>query len=446
MKKDMRQGLAPNVTLIPATRPFVATEDKGTSERKMRVAAYCRVSTGEDSQQTSYATQKEFYTRLIQEREEWDFVGIYADEALSGTSRSKRVRFNEMMEDAAKGKLDYIITKSISRFARNTLDTLNCVRQLRRLDPPVGIYFEKENIDTLDAKGELILTILSALAQEESRSISENIRWTFQKNFQEGKPHVNLRRMLGYDFGPEGSWIIVEEQAQIVRYIFCHYLHGKSGRRIAQDLNTMGKQTAHGNPWRSEAIYGILRNEKYVGDLEMQKTITKDFLTHRSIPNRGEAPRYYVRDHHPGIISRETWEKVQGMLGHQQNRKGPKASPFKNLRCGCCGEPLRRMAYSVIQNGVRKAYPVWACPRRSLGCSLPVIAERAVEASFMERLAARQPQENVEPGWEACGFDHGFYLNYVKWGDVYGDRICYHMASGEIWECDGNLRSGKDFL
>lgn len=134
MKKDMRQGLAPNVTLIPATRPFVSTEDKGTSKRKMRVAAYCRVSTGEDSQQTSYATQKEFYTRLIQEREEWEFAGIYADEALSGTSRSKRVRFNEMMEDAAEGKLDYIITKSISRFARNTLDTLNCVRQLRRLD------------------------------------------------------------------------------------------------------------------------------------------------------------------------------------------------------------------------------------------------------------------------------------------------------------------------
>ena len=201
MKKNMRQGLAPNVTLIPATRPFASTEGREISVRRMRVAAYCRVSTGEDSQQISYATQKEFYTRLIQEREEWEFAGIYADEALSGTSRSKRVRFNEMMEDAAKGKLDYIITKSISRFARNTLDTLNCVRQLRRMDPPVGIYFEKENIDTLDAKGELILTILSALAQEESRSISENIRWTFQKNFQEGKPHVNLRRMLGYDFG-----------------------------------------------------------------------------------------------------------------------------------------------------------------------------------------------------------------------------------------------------
>ena len=138
MKKNMRQGLAPNVTLIPATRPFASTEGREISVRRMRVAAYCRVSTGEDSQQISYATQKEFYTRLIQEREEWEFAGIYADEALSGTSRSKRVRFNEMMEDAAKGKLDYIITKSISRFARNTLDTLNCVRQLRRMDPPVG--------------------------------------------------------------------------------------------------------------------------------------------------------------------------------------------------------------------------------------------------------------------------------------------------------------------
>ena len=151
MSKEIRSALAPNVTVIPATISSLENGEGAEKKKKTRVAAYCRVSTGEESQQTSYATQKEFYTRLIREREEWEFAGIYADEALSGTSRSKRVRFNEMMQDAAAGKLDYIITKSISRFARNTLDTLNCVRQLRRLDPPVGIYFEKENIDTLDA-------------------------------------------------------------------------------------------------------------------------------------------------------------------------------------------------------------------------------------------------------------------------------------------------------
>ncbi len=438
MSKEIRSALAPNVTVIPATISSLENGEGAEKKKKTRVAAYCRVSTGEESQQTSYATQKEFYTRLIREREEWEFAGIYADEALSGTSRSKRVRFNEMMQDAAAGKLDYIITKSISRFARNTLDTLNCVRQLRRLDPPVGIYFEKENIDTLDAKGELILTILSALAQEESRSISENIRWTFQKNFQEGKPHVNLRRMTGYDFGPEGSWVIVEEQADTVRYIFRQYLQGKSGSRIAGELNEMGRRTAHGNPWRSESVYCILRNEKYVGDLEMQKTVTRDFLTHRSVPNRGEAPRYYVRDHHPGIISRKTWEKVQGMLGEGARRKGPKPSPFQNLRCGYCGEGLRRMAYSVTREGKRISYPVWACPGRARGCSLPVLAERALERSFGEMLKERQE--------ESEGFDRGFYQSFVAWGKALGDIVEYHMTGGEVWKSEGNLRPGKDFL
>ncbi|HIU41431.1 MAG TPA: recombinase family protein, partial [Candidatus Egerieicola faecale] len=211
------------------------------------MAAYCRVSTGDESQQSSYSKQKNFYTHLILENPGWSLAGIYADEAISGTSRVRRTAFNQMMQDAVAGKIDYIITKSISRFARNTVDTLHCVRQLRQLSPPVGIYFEKESIDTLDAKGELILTILSALAQEESRSISENIRWAFQKNFRSGKPHVNLNRMLGYDWDENGNWIIQEEQAELVRFIFQRFLAGDSGRSIAQALNRMGKKTVQGN-------------------------------------------------------------------------------------------------------------------------------------------------------------------------------------------------------
>lgn len=235
-----------SVTVIPATKRFVQNGGQLGQQHDIRVAAYCRVSTGDESQQTSYTKQKEFYTMLIQRKQGWKFAGIYADEAISGTSRSRRVEFNRMMDDAAGGKLDYIVTKSISRFARNTVDTLNCVRQLQQQNPPVGIYFEKENIDTLDAKGELILTILSALAQDESRSISDNIRWTLQKKFQEGKPQINLNRMMGYDKGLNDEWVINQEQAEIVRYIYRRFLYGCSANKIAGELNEMGKCTVNG--------------------------------------------------------------------------------------------------------------------------------------------------------------------------------------------------------
>ena len=216
----------PEVIIIPATKRSAEQGGQILSQQPLRVAAYCRVSTGDESQQTSYTTQKRFYTQMIASRPGWTLAGIYADEAISGTSRSKRRQFNEMMKDALGGRMDYIVTKSISRFARNTIDTLECVRQLRQLTPPVGVYFEKENIDTLDATGELILTILSALAQDESRSISDNIRWSIQRKFQRGEPMVDLKRMLGYDSGPHGEWIINPRQAATVHYIFERFVAG----------------------------------------------------------------------------------------------------------------------------------------------------------------------------------------------------------------------------
>ena len=200
MNRQMTQGtVANNVQVIPATKRRVSAGGQLKKAKDIRVAAYGRVSTDELAQQTSYEGQKSYYTKLINEKEGWTFAGMYADEAISGTNRNHRTEFNQMMQDALDGKIDYIITKSISRFARNTIDSLTCTRELRQLKPPVGIYFEKENIDTLDAKGELILTILSALAQDESRSISDNIRWSIQKKFQSGVPHINLKRMLGYE-------------------------------------------------------------------------------------------------------------------------------------------------------------------------------------------------------------------------------------------------------
>lgn len=347
------------VTLIPASERSV---QQLHAQRKLRVAAYCRVSTGDESQQTSYTKQKEFYTAYIESKEGWQLAGIYADEAISGTSRAKRAQFNQMMEDAVHGKMDYIITKSISRFARNTVDTLECVRQLAQLDPAVGIFFEKENIDTLDAKGELVLTILSALAQDESRSISENIRWTFQKKFAEGKPQINLARMIGYDMGEDSAWVINPEQAAVVRYIFEAFLAGRSGGQIAAALNEMGKTTVNHKQWRASSVYTVLRNEKYVGDLEMQKYITKDFLTHKTQKNCGEAPRYYVKNHHIGIIDRDTWDKTQAiLLGRRQQESAQKngqapvqtAGSFRNLICGACESRMERFRYSAYARGYR---------------------------------------------------------------------------------------------
>ena len=250
------------VEVIPATKRSVHNGGQLKVQSNIRVAAYCRVSTGDESQQTSYTTQKAFYTNLITNKPGWRFAGIYADEAKSGTSREHREDFNRMMADALDGKLDYIVTKSISRFARNTVDTLNCVRQLRQQNPPVGVYFEKENIDTLDATGELILTILSALAQDESRSISDNIRWSIQKNFQAGKPKIDLNRMLGYDKGENGEWVINPEQAKTVRYIFERYVCGQTANRIAKELNELGRKTVNKKNWSASSVLTVLRNEK----------------------------------------------------------------------------------------------------------------------------------------------------------------------------------------
>lgn len=422
----------PEVKVIPASNQTVESSGQIRQRRFLRVAAYCRVSTEDESQQTSYGIQKAFYTRMIEEHEGWMLAGIYADEAISGTSRVKRKDFNRMMDDAQSGKLDYIITKSISRFARNTVDTLNCVRQLRQLNPPVGIFFEKENIDTLDSAGELILTILSALAQDESRSISDNIRWSIQRKFQNGEEIVNLNRMIGYDRGENGEWVINAEQAEIVRYIFRRFVSGVSGNAIANELNAMGKRTVLGCIWRADAVLFILRNEKYVGDCENQKTITKNYLTHETAINRGEAPRYYVKNHHQPIIDRLTWEKVQAMLGRKRNHwesrnktargkktRGAMGSPFANLSCGAsgkegmCGELLFRLGYnnrlpgyederSVAFQSLDPAryreryyyyYPVWRCRKnrkrvgqKILGCTSGSVCECALEQSFMELL------------------------------------------------------------
>lgn len=469
MGEAERRREQPQVAVIPATRRAVRAGGQITGAGRLRVAAYCRVSTGDESQQTSYVKQKIYYTELIRKKAEWEMAGIYADEAITGTSRARRQQFNQMMEDAANGRMDYIVTKSISRFARNTLDTLECVRKLRSQDPPVGIYFEKENIDTLDAKGELVLTILSALAQEESRSISDNIRWAFQKNFRAGRPVINLNRMIGYDPGPDGEWVINEEQARVVRMIFSEYLCGCTANGIAGMLNEKGITTVCGKKWRADSVLDVLRNEKYVGDCEMQKTVTTDFLTHHSQPNRGEAPRYYVRDHHAAIIDRMTWEKTKAMLKARErhakgNRKMEKKKPatrlshFRNLVCGECGAPLVRKSVTAAAagyaderclswqglsaEGVRESYSyactVWRC-REQCGshkrrgrlsggerekvetrgrCGSAAVYQTALEQSFMEMLyeLKRDYEKRGEESWIVKEFKRAYDAECRKEG------------------------------
>ena len=241
-----RKMLNPQVNVIPATRRYVQNGDQFRNQTSLRVAAYCRVSTEEESQENSYATQKSHYTSLISSKPGWEMAGIYADEGKSGTTRKGRVHFNELIEDCKAGKIDYIITKSISRFARNTADALECVHELQRLRPPVGIYFERENIDTLNANSEMFLTFYCSMAQEESHSISENIKWAIQKNFRSGKPQINLGRMIGYDKCSDNNWVINEKEAEIVRYIYKRFNEGVSGRAIAKELNAQGRKTVNG--------------------------------------------------------------------------------------------------------------------------------------------------------------------------------------------------------
>lgn len=253
-----------------------------------------------------------------------------------------------MVEDALAGKIDLIVTKSVSRFARNTVDSLTTVRELK--EKGVEIYFEKENIWTLDSKGELLITIMSSLAQEESRSISENTTWGKRKQFADGRASIGFKHFLGYDKGPNGEFIINEEQAVTVRYIYKRYLEGFSTYKIACELTEMGVPTPAGKKkWHPSSVMSILKNEKYKGDALLQKTFTKDFLTHQSVVNNGEVPQYYVEGHHEGIVTADQFETVQAeILRREGMQKYSGVGLFSSIiKCGeCC-------------RGVRCRYVVW---------------------------------------------------------------------------------------
>lgn len=355
-------------------------------QQKRRVAAYARVSTDSEEQLSSYEAQVEFYTRYIRSNPEWEFVHVYTDEGISGTNTKKREGFNQMVADALAGKIDLILTKSISRFARNTVDTLTTVRKLK--EKQVEVYFEKENIYTLDAKGEVMITIMSSLAQEESRSISENITWGKRRSMEEGKFSLAYRYFLGYQKGENGILEIVEEEAKIVREIYRLFLDGWTIRAIADHLTGKGVPTPRGKRnWSVSTIMSILTNEKYKGDALLQKTYVADFLTKRVKKNRGEIPQYYIKDSHPAIIDPATFDLVQEEIERRRpnRRRLHRNSPFTaKIICGDCGGYYGRKVWH--SNSEHRKH-VWRCNRKyetETTCSTPNLEEPDLQAAFVE--------------------------------------------------------------
>lgn len=298
-----------NVTVIPARKRVGNTVTK-EEKPKLRVAAYCRVSTDSDEQASSYEVQVEHYTQFIQKNSEWELAGIFADDGISGCNTKKRSEFNRMIEECMAGGIDMIITKSISRFARNTLDCLKYIRELKEKNIPV--FFEKENINTMDSKGEVLLTIMASLAQQESQSLSQNIKLGLQYRYQNGEVQVNHNRFLGYTKDGEGHLIIDPAGAEVVKRIYREYLEGGSLLQIARGLEADGILTAAGkSKWRPETLRKILQNEKYIGDALLQKTYTVDFLNKKRVQNNGIVPQYYVENSHEPIIPRDLYMQVQ---------------------------------------------------------------------------------------------------------------------------------------
>ena len=351
--------MAKNIRVIPSTVPLHAAGPVVTGARR-RVAAYARVSTDKDEQFTSYEAQIDYYTNYIKGRPDWEFVSVYSDEGKTGCNTSRREGFKRMVDDALDGKIDLIVTKSVSRFARNTVDSLTTIRKLK--DKGVEVYFEKENIWTFDGKGELMLTIMSSLAQEESRSISENCAWGQRKRFADGKVSVPFGRFLGYDRGPDGNLVVNEEQAKVVRRIYAEFLRGYTPYAIANHLTADGIPTPGGKTvWGKGVVLSILTNEKYKGDALLQKVFTEDFISKKKVKNTGQVPQYYVEGNHEAIVSAETFDLVQEQIAARK----PGANRYSGVHlfsgivyCGDCGSLYGSKVWHATDK-YRKV--VWQC-------------------------------------------------------------------------------------
>ncbi len=388
--------MASNVTMIPALSP---AELKRSKYKQIRVAAYCRVSTDSEEQANSYQVQIEYYTNLINSNPEWTLAGIFADEGISGTQTKNRKQFNKMIRKCQQKKIDLVLCKSISRFARNTVDCLEYIRELRLLG--IGVIFEKENINTLMMNSEFIISLYGSFAQAESESISKNVSWGIEKSFREGKVKYVLDKTLGYRMGEDGVPYIVEEEAVIVRHIYAMFLDGMSMQGIADRLQAEGiKRRSGATTWNRANVNFILKNEKYAGDAILQKSYTIDCITHKRVKNNGEKNKYIVHDCHPAIIDRDTYNRVQQELAKRGAIKKRSAKARTELGqysskyaltdiliCGECGTAYRRVTWT--SHGHKRI--VWRCISRldhgSKYCKhSPSISEEKLQESIVKAL------------------------------------------------------------
>ena len=377
-------GIQKKVKTIPATLTrFTALPI--TEQQKRKVAGYARVSTDHDDQFSSYEAQIDYYTNYIKNRDDWEYVNVYTDEGITGTSTKRREGFKQMISDALDGKIDLIVTKSVSRFARNTVDSLTTIRQLK--EAGVEVYFEKENIWTFDGKGELLLTIMSSLAQEESRSISENCTLGQRKRFADGKVTVPFNRFLGYDRGPDGNLVVNPEQAIIVKSIYSMFLQGMSYHRIARKLTADGIPTPGGKEkWSISTVRSILSNEKYKGDALLQKSYTIDFLTKKTKVNEGEIPQYYVEDNHEAIIDPKVFDMVQREMakrGKGKNYHSSTHSFSSKIKCGECGSWY---GSKVWHSNSKYRKTIWQCNHKfegNLHCRTPHLTDEEIQRHFL---------------------------------------------------------------
>ena len=425
---EVRKIPKKTITVIEPKGKMIVDKEK---YRQKRVAAYCRVSTDSEEQLTSYATQKKVYTEMIATNKQWCFAGLYADEGISGTIADKRPEFKKMIKDCLDGKIDYIITKSVSRFARNTVECLEYVRLLKARG--IGIFFEEQNIDTLKSDSELYLVIYAGFAQSESESISKNVTWSFRKNFEEGKAVYVYGKWLGYKKGADGEPEIVPEEAAIVERIYYGYLAGKTTQMISDELRTEkieipGKKLS----FSRAMIINMLKNERYSGDCILQKTVTVDCISKTRKKNCGEAPMYLVENCHPAIIKREDFNKVQEEMARRLSRtplspknaltmsgKYSKYALTDVLICAECGSRYKRCTWS--KNGNKRI--VWRCVSRLDNGTKYCSKSPTIEEETLKRTVVRALNKfNAE--------DESTYLMLMK--ATIGDAIGLNGGSEEI--------------
>ena len=383
----------PKLTIIPAN-PELA--EKKSIRRQLRVAAYCRVSTDSEEQMTSYEAQKTYYTDKIMQNPQWSMAGIFADEGITGTSAEKRPEFLRMIRLCRKRKIDLVLVKSISRFARNTVDCLHYIRALKEMG--IAVIFEKENINTLDSEGEMLITLLGAFAQAESESISQNVRWGIRQAMREGRVSLRCKQLYGFTEDENGQPQILPDEAEVVRRIYKSFLRGQSIRMIKGWLDAEGIAPRKGKEWSLSSIENILKNEKYCGDVLLQKTFISDCISRKVIKNVGQLPMYLIENHHEGIVSRETYQAVQAEFARRGSRRSPnkraaatglssytsRYALSDRLVCGECGTLYRRCTW--VRKGGKKI--VWRCSSRldygSRYCKhSPTMEEGALQRAIM---------------------------------------------------------------